>query len=155
MRVRLDLKGGPELAAALNAISKSVRRKALYAVLREAAEPMRVKAAGLAPHRPGGRDIREHIGISNATRIGSVAGGQWQAADEFQAAVAVGPTTGFFYGIFQEYGTVRHGAHAFMRPAFDDTRDVTLFLIRDGLWALMEDAAAGVGKFKPKAEAAP
>lgn len=148
MKFQMHLKGGAELAAALNAISKAVRRKALYAVLRDAAEPMRARAAQLAPYRPGGRDIREHIGISTTTRIGSVAGGQWQAADEFQAAVAIGPTQGFFYGLYQEYGTVRHAAHAFMRPAFDETRDPTLFLIRDGLWKLMEHAAAREGKFR-------
>jgi HK97 gp10 family phage protein len=77
-----------------------------------------------------------------------VAGGQWQAADEFQAAVAVGPSKLAFYGIFQEYGTVEHPAQAFGRPAFDGSRDEALQILGEGLWQLLEDATNKTGRFE-------
>jgi len=143
MKFDLRVSGAAQLAATLRELPESVRRRTLLKVLRVAAEPMRARAAQLAPRSTrrlsgtGGDDehLADHIGISVATRIGSVAGGQWQAVDEFQAAVAVGPTRGFFYGLFQEYGTTHHGARPFMRPAFDGQGDTSLDLIRRGLWA--------------------
>jgi len=46
--------------------------------------------------------------------------------------MAVGPTT--FVGVFQEFGTVVHGAQPFMRPAWDAGRDKVLKDFGVQLW---------------------
>ena len=150
MKVQLHLKGHVELAAALNAVSLSVRRKALYGALKAAAEPMRSRMAAHAQRfrRAPAPDLADNIVIATERRVGSVAGGKWQAVDEFQAAVAVGPTPRHFYGHYLEYGTVRASALPFMRPGFDEARDPALGVLRDELWKLMEKAAAREGPFK-------
>jgi len=150
MKLGLELQGAEELRAALLTLSKAVRRRALYDVLRPAADPIKWRMAELAPRQAGigGGGLADNIDVSPATRIGSVAGGKWAAADEFQAAVAIGPTKDFYYAIFQEYGTVHHGAHPFGRPSFDTEKDESLEIIGKGLWALLEDAAAKRGRFE-------
>ncbi len=150
MKLGLELEGAEELRAALLTLSKAVRRRALYEVLRPAADPIKWRMGELAPRQAGmgGGGLADSIEVSNATRIGSVAGGKWAAADEFQAAVAVGPTKEVYYAIFQEYGTVHHGAQPFGRPSFDNEKDQALEIIGKGLWALLEDATAKRGRFE-------
>jgi HK97 gp10 family phage protein len=149
MRLGLELEGAEELRVALLTLSKAVRKRALYDVLRPAADVIRWRMGELAPRQAGvgGGGLADNIETSVARRIGSVAGGQWQAVDEFQAALAVGPAKHIYYAIFQEYGTVHHGAQPFGRPAFDTNTDVALGIIGKGLWALLEDATEKRGRF--------
>lgn len=144
MEPRWRLEGGEALAAALNALPDRVRGTTLRAALMEAAEPMRATAARLAPYAPGAPDLKANIGISRATRIGSVGGGRWRAKVEGEEAVAVGPTQKFFYGLFQEYGTTRHGAQPFLRPAFDAEAGQAVRILAARLWTAL--AARGVSR---------
>lgn len=155
MKLGLGVTGGPELAAQLRLLGAAVRKKALIRVLKTAAVPIQGRAAELAPLDPRGEvHLKELIQVSVANQIGSSAGGQWQAdaADEFQAAVAIGPSRKGFYGLYLEYGTVKMSAKPFLRPAFDYGSDRALTLIREGLWELLEQANAGTGAFAREAE---
>lgn len=144
----LQFSGGVELAARLRLLAESVRRRALMKVLRPAAEPIRGRASELAPIDPTTElDLKDWIVISAARKIGSVAGGAWDRADEYQAAVAIGPASKVFYGLFLEYGTVKMGPRSFMRPAFDYGAERTLSILRDGLWGLLDDANNNAGAF--------
>ena len=72
-----------------------------------------------------------------------------QRADEFgdkssTAAIKWGPAKGLPHGFFQEYGTVHHGAHPFMRPAFEQHRDKVLTIISATLWR--ELAGRGISR---------
>lgn len=150
--ISLGFSGGPELAAQLRKLSEAVRKKALLKILRVAAEPIRGRASELAPIDPStDLDLKDWIVISATTHLGGEAGGAWQAAsaDEFQAAVAIGPASKVFYGLYLEFGTV-HAPHAkpFLRPAFDYGTDRTLSILRDGLWDLLDDANTGAGVFE-------
>lgn len=149
MKLGLELEGAEQLRAALLTLSKAVRKRALYDVLRPAADVVRWRMGELAPRQAGvgGGGLADNIETSVAQRIGSVAGGQWQAVDEFQAALAVGPAKHIYYAIFQEYGTVHHGAQSFGRPAFDANTDPAIAIIGKGLWALLEEATAKTGRF--------
>jgi len=140
MKFSMQTEGGAEFAQNLNKLSLAVRRKTLFRILRLAAEPLRVRMGALAPRAPGAPDMADSMVISIARRIGDVAGGRWQAADEFQAAVAVGPSKNIFYALFQEYGTVHHGAQPFGRPAFDTTAGESLQIIQAEIWAALEAA---------------
>lgn len=127
MNAQLRFAGGRELASFLSKLpertSKTVQRQAL----RAAAEPMRGDMATLAPHEPGAPDLRESMTISN------VRGGD--DVFESETAVAVGPSRAGWYGVFQEFGTVHHGAQPFARPAFDRNLTRSLGILAKELWA--------------------
>lgn len=151
MTLGLGVTGGTELAAQLRTLSAAVRRKALLPVLRAAAEPIRSRASELAPIDPTTElDLKDSIVVRAATTLG---GGRFDPTDEFQAAVAVGPSRQVFYGRYLEFGTVKMSAKPFLRPAFDYGTDRALSLIRAGLWELLEQANAGAGVFRQEAEA--
>jgi len=145
MKWSMRIDGGAAFARNLNALSLSVRRKTLHRILRLAGEPMRARMAVLAEptRRPPAPDLADSMVISVATRIGSVAGGRWQARDEFQAAVAVGPSRNIFYALYQEYGTVHHDAQPFARPAFDATAAESLGIIQTEIWQALRASVDG------------
>jgi hypothetical protein len=58
-----------------------------------------------------------------------------EALGETAAAAAVGPSKDTFWGLFQEYGTVRHGAQPFARPGFDATYEESLTIFKNEMWA--------------------
>lgn len=129
--------GGRELEAALSQLSTRLSRKIVTEVLHEAAEPLRMDARRMAPHAPGEPDLRDHIETMTG-RAGERSYGTFTGP-----LVAVGPTKGFFYGFFQEFGTRHHGAQPFMRPAFDANVPKALDILSRGLWR--ELAARGMG----------
>lgn len=132
MIVKMAFEGGEELARTLNALPAAFSRKVVLDALHEGAEPIRDTAATLAPRDKG--ELADHMTISTTNRLGSTAGGRWQERDETNHAVAVGPSKDEYYGLFQEYGTVHHSAHAFLRPAFDQQGQHALTIIGDALW---------------------
>lgn len=129
--------GGAELAATLNALPSALSTRVLREVLKDVAEPMRERMSQLAPREPGAPDLADNIWISNASMLGSTEGGRWRRAEEGEVSVAVGPTKGFFYGLYQEYGTIRHGAQPFMRPAFDSEAPRAVPEIAERLWVVL------------------
>lgn len=106
--ITMQTTGGPELLEALSQLSTRVSTRVQREALRDAAEPLRRRMARLAPHEPGLPDLRDNIVISNA-----------KGRDTQEVGIAVGPSLKGFYGSFQEFGTSRHRAQPFMRPAFD------------------------------------
>jgi HK97 gp10 family phage protein len=148
----MTLYGGAELAANLNGLSKAARKRALYPILKDAAEPMRERAAATAHRREPKPDLADNIVANTIQRVGDVDGGKWDKVDDFQAAVATGPAKGFEHGLFLEYGTVHSLAFPFLRPAFDGGVAKALLIIQEGIWALLRkankkpsDISAGTG----------
>lgn len=123
MRFELRFEGGAELAKNLDQLSIRVQKNVMREALTEGAEPIRSRASQIAPYEPGPPDLRDNIGISTARvrEPGDI------------AAVAVGPTKGFAYGLLQEVGTSRHAAQPFMRPAFSEAPK-SLSIIGASLW---------------------
>lgn len=148
MNLGLSIKGAEQLAANLNALGAAVRKRALVKVLRAAAEPIQSRAIELAPIAP-----RMPFHLKDAIVIYTVPSTEmfwkWEwtltGSDEYQAAVAIGPSRDAFWGVFLEFGTVKMAAKPFMRPAFDYGADRALTLIRAGLWALLEEQIAAGG----------
>lgn len=134
MGIRVE--GGQRLAQALRALPLRVGRSVLREALYEAAEPMRQRASDLAPVAPGAPDLAQNIGISNAKA---------ETIGEQVAAVAVGPTKGFFYGFYQEYGTRHHGAQPFLRPAFDTQAEQSIAKLQQTLWRALSGASPSAG----------
>lgn len=140
----MRFEGGEELGRTLNALPAKLSYRVLIEGLKEAGEPMRQRMGQLAPREPGAPDLADNMGISVASRIGSTEGGRWRAREEGEAAVAVGPTKHFFYGIFQEYGTSRHGAQPFARPAFDSEAPKALGIMGRIFWTVL--ASKGINR---------
>lgn len=127
---------GRELAAALRSLSPRVSKSIQREALRDAAEPMRSTMGRLAPREPGAPDLADNMAISNATKKDGI--------DGTTVGVRVGPAKGFFYGYFQEYGTVHHGAQPFARPAFDSEVQKVLPALAKRLWTAM--AGRGINR---------
>lgn len=126
--ISVRFEGGKELADALGGLSARVSKRLQYEALEEAAAPM-VKAAGsMAPRRAPAPDLADNIITSRIAQRTDAFG------DKSAASVAWGPAKAFFYGYYQEWGTVRHAAHPFMRPAFDQNAAKSLAIIGASLW---------------------
>lgn len=130
-------------------LPRATARNVLRRALMSAAEPMAAKARSLAPDDPNtvdlNQELRENIIVSvrahgadkgKAAYSGVLRGGgtRSEAVAALKAAnkankggaavtVYVGPTRKVFHGIFQEFGTINHGAQPFLRPAFDTGTD--------------------------------
>jgi HK97 gp10 family phage protein len=141
--IKVTVSGGAKLAAQLRSMSPRRERTALSKMLLKAAEPIRSRASELAPVEEGKPDLREHI-IAKAVNDKSL--GQTDAygmrdRQETESVVAIGPQREFFYGLYQEFGTVRHGAQPFMRPAFDHGQMSAFKTLQDEIWAWLRKHA--------------
>jgi HK97 gp10 family phage protein len=133
MKMKVRIEGGAALARTLNALPDKVSKSVRMQALRAGAEPLQQTMSQMAPRRPGPPDMADHIVVS-AVRKGGVTS---IISDEDTSAVAVGPEKKFFYGFFQEYGTVHHAAQPFARPAFDATVNQSIGIIMKALWAAL------------------
>lgn len=140
--VSMKLEGGARLAVTLSRLGFTEQRGVLTEILKHGAEPLAARMEQLAPLEEGKPDLREHISISSASRVASAETLGSRALHEGEAAVAVGPEKAFFYGLFQEFGTVRHGAQPFIRPAFDEQSGAALRIIQEDIWAHLRDQAS-------------
>jgi HK97 gp10 family phage protein len=135
------IEGGQAMARQLDRLEASISRRVQIAALKEAAVPMRDRMEELAPRgNPADPNLYEEIAVSAA-----------KGEDEREAAVAVGPTRGAFYGSFQEladeYGGVHHPAQPFARPAFDLEARNSLDILVDELWWSLKHGVVGPEKF--------
>lgn len=140
MNLGLTVTGAEQLATSLQTLGARVRRQALVKVLRAAAVPIQGRAIELAPIDP-----HLPVHLKDEIVISTLPAGSADA----EAAVAVGPSTRAFWGLFVEFGYgpgVRH-ATPFLRPAFDYGTERALGILRDGLWDLLESAQTGTGIF--------
>ncbi len=128
--------GNEQLADAFKRLAQPMRKPAIVRVLTEAAEPMRQQMAAKAPRGDVAPHIADNIVISGVRKLDGV------AMSESEAAVAIGPASAFFYGLFWEFGWKFHPTpHAFVRPAYDEGRAAALTAVGAGLWAEIQRAA--------------
>jgi len=143
--VNIGLDGAEALAKKLEALPDALTRSIVIEALLAGGEPMRQTMAQRAPYEPGAPDLKANMVMHETGRMGKVTGGKSRRARAGEYLIAVGPAAPFFYGLFQEYGTVRHGAQPFMRPAFDQHDVSSLKIIMDQLWeAVRKQATHGV-----------
>lgn len=126
--------GGAELAKALASLSTRVSKKVLISALTDGAEPIRKDTSTHIARRSPKPDIADNIVVSpvRASRT------------EDQAAVAVGPASGFAYGLPLELGTVHMQAQPSLRPAFDANVEKSLGIVGDSIWT--ELAGRGINR---------
>jgi HK97 gp10 family phage protein len=136
MRIQMRFEGGEQLARTLRALPDRTSRRVQLEALKAAAEPMAADASNLAPRAAGAPDLADNIRVMGARG----------AATQGLPAVAYGPTTAFFYGFFQEFGTRRHAAQPFLRPSFDRGINGALGEIRGRLWRALIARGLGGGR---------
>lgn len=132
--ITVRMEGADKLARALRELPTRVNRSVQRDALMAAAEPIRAAAASMAPRAPGAPDLADNISISGAR------------PDDGSVGVAIGPSKNFFYGQFQEFGTSRHAAHPFMRPAWDQESGRSLRTITSALWNALLRRGVGSGR---------
>lgn len=131
--VSMHFEGGDELAANFATLSTRLSKKILREALLDGGEPMKGRIEQLAPRAPGEPDLADHMVIA-AVRD-----------QDNQASVGIGPDSkAFFYDLFQEYGTSRHGAQPHYRPAFDEKAPEAVTIIGAELWRQMTARGFGV-----------
>lgn len=116
--------------------SKPTRRNVIRRALIVAADPTANMASSLAPVARG------ILAFSIVTATALTRRHRGEKISEVE--VYVGPTGGqgaTFYATHQEFGTVLHPAHPYMRPAWEATKGQALGLVVSGLRAEIEVAA--------------
>lgn len=131
MKVALTVFGGSDLSKRLAELSHSVSRSVQLAALKKGAEPIRDMAESLAPidEQAPPPHLADNIIITTARASHLESEGLFD-----RVAVYIGPAVRFFWGYFQEFGTVKQPAHPFMRPAFDTQHRLSLQIIASELW---------------------
>lgn len=149
MKFKHHFTGDDALTKTLKALPDAISHDVAIAALKEAAEPMRARAAALAPRGDGkGVTLAESIIATETTRVrGFGGGGKWRDVREGESVVAIGPSyrpADAFYGAFQEHGTAHHAAQPFLRPAFDAERKHVQKRLGVLIWAAIVRALKGL-----------
>lgn len=145
MKTTVRVEGLKEIDAALGELGKATGRNVMRRVAVKRLEPMAEKARQLAPDDPatGGNDLKRSIAVS--TQL-STKQRKLNRKSKSEAEAHMGPAGPGGkvppQGIFQEFGTQKHGPQSFMRPVWDGGKDALLDGIKDDLWAEIDKAAA-------------
>lgn len=122
--------GQEDLIARFGALSVELRRSSLVEAVKAGAEPIRARVQELAPAGADAPHIKDNIGVSLVNTVEGV------RVSEGAAAVAIGPTKGYFYGIFHEFGWTFHpSARPFVRSGFEQGKEQALAIVGRELWA--------------------
>lgn len=172
MSISVQVSGLKDLERALGELPKSVAKATLVRTLKKAGEPIAQAARAAAPVDDG--TLRDSIAVSARlkNRVGmaefsavmrqsrgmNIAGARQALRDARRAAgggsfaeMYVGPSLGkgvLRYAHLQEFGTSKHAAHPFMRPAWDSEKDNALQIIRRELGNEIIAAARRIGRSK-------
>ena len=126
------VEGFAELDRALTRLGGALSEAIVEQALIEAAEPMRAAMAALARRGAGaGPHLADHMLAARTDE---------HELTSREVVVEVGPElrpADFFYGYFLEYGTAKHHAFPFARPAFDETVNRVLARFVDAVWVAL------------------
>jgi HK97 gp10 family phage protein len=170
MSISVQVSGLKELDRALGELPKSVAKATLVRTLKKAGEPIAQAARAAAPIDDGTlRDsivvsarLKNKVGMAEfgaALKAGLGIGAARSALRDARRAAGggsfaemyVGPSLGkgvLRYAHLQEFGTSKHAAHPFMRPAWDSEKDNALSIIRRELGNEIMAAARRVSRSK-------
>lgn len=130
-----ELKGFKDLYRAIDHLPEVVRKKELEPLLVQSLEPMAEYAKVMAPDDPLTQppwSLPQSIEVGTRQRTGRARSDR--ALGRFDARAYVGPTRGGYpQAIMQEFGTIKHVATPYMRPAWDSEKTTALKIISDGL----------------------
>lgn len=143
----IKIRGGEELAAALEALGPAMEKKILRSAMREAAKPILDDAKRRAPVLTG--QLRKSLKIRAIKRN-----------NKGQVGVVISTAKGFFkgdefYGAFHEFGTKKMPARPFIRPAFEANKAQSIRIVGEAVKIGLEDITSGAAKFRKVADVSP
>lgn len=145
MAVRVKIEGLKELDAALKEFDHVTARRIGRRVLKEAGEPVARAARQKAPKL----DWHLHEDIDVGTRLTQRQASLHRKPPSTTVEMFVGTKNPA--GVTQEFGTSRHSAQPFMRPAWDQEKGMVLTIIVNGLGTEISKAAARAARKALKA----
>lgn len=135
MKMILQVPQASQIHAVFQTMSKRATRPVVINALMEGGELMRARASQLAPREPGAPDLAQNINLEPL-----------RGTPDGMFTVGIGVPKRFFYDFFQEYGTSRHGAQPFYRPAFDGLVQRAIEIISAAMWrAIRPDSPVNIG----------
>ncbi len=152
MAQKFRIEGLKELDKALGQLQRATGKNVLRRVARNALEPIIEVAKGLV-HAPTGK-LRDSLAVSTKlshhqkTLHKRMFASEKSSVEMFAGA---GPHHFVPQAIMEEFGTVKQGAHPFLRPAWDGGKMRMLNGIKRDLWAEIKRAAARVARKKARA----
>lgn len=143
----IQIRGGEELAAALESLGPAMEKKILRSAMREAAKPMLADAKRRAPVLTGA--MRKSLKIKAMKR-----------RSNGQVGVVIATEKGFFkgetfYGAFHEFGTKKMPARPFIRPAFEANKAQAIRIVGEAIKIGLEDITSGKATFRKVADVSP
>lgn len=128
MRTTVRVEGLRSLDQALGQLSKSAGKAVLRRVAKKALVPFDKAWRERAPHLSGELEESGGIGTKLTRRQARM---NRKREDKSSVEVFAGPNNPA--AVPQEFGTVDQRAQPFARPAWDDTKDETLQIVKDEL----------------------
>lgn len=142
------IEGLRELQTALRQLPDSTSKNVIRRVLRKAGEPIAEAARQRVP--VGFGDLKRSIGVS--TKLSRRQKGKHKKGGPNDIEVFVG-TGSHPQAHMQEFGTRKHPAQPYMRPAWDSKKKAALEGIKVDLWTEIKKAAERLAKKAAKAKA--
>ncbi|MFA5387048.1 MAG: HK97-gp10 family putative phage morphogenesis protein [Candidatus Paceibacterota bacterium] len=133
MTIRIKTSGFRELSEALKRLPDRVAVKILNKVGERVLQPIRDSAFNAAPVESGA--LKKSIKISKRLSARQRAQHKKDGPNDVEIFVGAGPLPAAH---LQEFGTSRHVAQPFMRPAWDANKGQMLEDIRRELWLLIK-----------------
>jgi HK97 gp10 family phage protein len=146
MTITMKVEGLEGVMAALRELPDATAKNVMKRVLLKRAEPFAETARRLVPVDQGHLKNSIHV----ATKLTKRQKGRHRKVHRDDVEVFVGPGTDPAAHL-QEYGTSRHPAQPFMRPAFDQNKDAFFAGVGADMWAEIEKAATRLAKKSAKA----
>lgn len=145
MSVSVKVEGFRDLEKALDDMTKGAGRGVVRRSLLKAGEPLKDKAAALAPRRSGNLAKSMNIGTGLDKRQASLRRKMF-ADERASVEVFVGPDYklggGGRHGHLVEFGTAHSAPKPFMRPAWESEKDQVLKNLSLFMWAEIEKSIA-------------
>ena len=146
----VKVEGLRELADALAELPKATGANVLRRTLLKAGLPIAEMARSLAPRRTGTlAEVSISVTPASPSKMTRTGKGAYDKQSKVEVLVEAGPEP---QAITQEFGTVNHPAHPFMRPAWLANKLRALDIIKKDLWEEIEKAAARLARKAAKAQ---
>ena len=141
MKVTVKVEGLKQIQDALHDLPKATAKNIMRRVLKSRAQPIADTATKLAPVDTGylQRSIAVSTKLSRAARKGH------KKLSKDGVEVYVGPS-GAPRSIMQEFGTIDHPPHPYLRPAWDAHKDELLTNIGKDMWNEIDKAKGRIAK---------
>lgn len=143
------VEGLSELRDALAELPKATGANVLRRALLKAGKPIEDMAKSLAPRRTGALDVSISTVPASPGKMTRTGKAAYDKQSKVEVLVEAGPVP---QAVTQEFGTVNHPPHPFMRPAWLANKRVALDTMKKELWEEIQKAAARLARKAAKAQ---